>query len=229
MNPPKAARMTEAELVSRILYRDGLILVLNKPSGIPVHPAGPCLHNLEQYFDLLRFGLPKVPHLAHRLDLGTSGCLVLARNAHAARRMQQLFVEGKIKKTYLAVVHGAVLEERGQIDIPLSKQSQAKTSWRMKADKNGTITALTDYEVLTRTAEWSLLRLTPHTGRTHQLRVHCLALGHPIVGDYVYGPPQDGIKPLHLHAHTIEIPLYDKKAPIVVTAPMPEHMVAATI
>lgn len=223
MNHPPKARLTEDELLSRILYRDALILVLNKPSGLPVHAAGPKLYNLEQYFDVLRFGLPKVPHLAHRLDRDTSGCLVLARNPHAARLMHELFTQGKVKKTYLAVVEGQVCHDKGSINIPLSKQSKDMSNWRMKPDELGSITAHTDYEVIKRGDEWSLLKLTPHTGRTHQLRVHCLALGHPIVGDVIYGSG-DGIKPLQLHAHTIEIPLYKNKPPIMVKAPLPDHM-----
>lgn len=217
-------RMSDDEVLSRVLYRDGLILVLNKPSGIPVHPAGVCRHNLEQYFHLLQFGLPKPPVLAHRLDLGTSGCLVLARHAEAARKMQRLFTDGCVKKSYFAIVFGMVRSLEGRIDIPLKKQSQLKNNWRMKADSNGSITAITDYVVVDQTNEKTLLKLTPLTGRTHQLRVHCAALGHPILGDHVYGPKTEASRPLYLHAHSVEIPLYDKKAPIVVEAPFPSHM-----
>lgn len=218
------ARLSEEEIKSRLLYRDGLILVLDKPSGIPVHKAGPCLHNLEQYFHLLRFGLPNNPTLSHRLDLGTSGCLTLARNVTAARKLQQFFTDGRIKKTYLAVVHGEVKDEIGHIDIPLKKLSPSKTNWRMKADITGTITAFTDYVVLKKTPQWSLLKLIPTTGRTHQLRVHCQWLGHPIIGDYIYGPDTNSDVKLHLHAHTIEIPLYKKKPALFLTAPVPPHL-----
>src|SRR5271170_7443890 len=111
------AKLTDDEVQSRVLYRDGLILVFNKPSGIPVHKAGPKLHNLEQYFSYLQFGLKNPPNLAHRLDFGTSGCLVLARQAHGARIMQELFTKGRVKKSYLAVVHGQVAKDSGIIDI----------------------------------------------------------------------------------------------------------------
>jgi len=215
--------LNEDTLLSRILYRDALLIVLNKPSGIAVHAAGPKRHNLEQYFDALRFGLPKKPHLAHRLDRDTSGCLVLARNAFAARRMQELFTAGLVKKAYLALVEGVVQQDKGLLDIPLERQSKESSNWRMKADINGSMPAKTDYEVLARHAHQTLLKLIPHTGRTHQLRVHCQALGHPIMGDVIYGTG-DGKIPLHLHAHTIEIPLYKNKAPITIEAPVPDYM-----
>lgn len=219
-------RMSTEELHSRILYRDALILVLNKPSGIPVHPANGSKHNLEQYFSELQFGLPRPPALAHRLDLGTSGCLVLARHAEAARRLGELFSAGHIKKSYHAVVMGHVLADEGRIDIPLSKLSDSKKHWWMKADPKGTITALSEYRVIKRLSDKTVLELRPHTGRTHQLRVHCAALGHPIIGDYIYGPhgEQAKLEKLHLHAERIEIPLYPKKPALIIEAPWPAHM-----
>lgn len=219
-------RLTESEITSLLLYRDGLILVLNKPSGLPVHNAGGSNHNLEQYFSHLQFGLPNPPTLAHRLDLGTSGCLVLARNLYAAQRMQQLFVDGLVNKAYVANVYGVVKEDGGVIDVPLSKQSELKKHWWMKADKNGKITAKTEFKVLSRHKNHTELLLIPHTGRTHQLRVHCAYLGHPIIGDYIYGEnsEQEKQKNLHLHAQMIEFKLYPKKPPILCKAPLPPHM-----
>jgi RluA family pseudouridine synthase len=221
-----SSRLSEQDVQASILYRDGLILIINKPSGIPVHNAGGSNHNLEQYFHILQFGLPKPPTLAHRLDLGTSGCLALARNAHGARVMQQLFTEGRIKKTYIADVRGLVKEDTGHITVPLSKISQEKKHWWMKADPLGSITAHTEFQVISRHEQNTRLRLIPHTGRTHQLRVHCASIGHPIIGDYIYGEDQhfeSGFF-LHLHAQIIEIPLYPKKLPIRVSAPLPSHM-----
>lgn len=219
-------RLTESEIQSMLLYRDGLILVLNKPSGLPVHNAGGSNHNLEQYFRHLQFGLPNPPTLAHRLDLGTSGCLVLARNLYAAQRMQQLFVDGLVHKAYIANVYGVVKDDEGIIDVPLSKQSALKKHWWMKADKNGPISAKTEFKVLSRHKNHTKLLLIPHTGRTHQLRVHCKYLGHPIVGDYIYGHNADEEKQknLHLHAHNIAFKLYPKKPMLEFQAPMPSHM-----
>lgn len=216
-------RLSETDLLQRVLYRDGLILVVNKPAGLAVHKGGPSIHNLEQYFHWLTFGLPNAPVLAHRLDRGTSGCLVLARHARAARMMQELFTAGHIKKTYFAWVHGTVAPDEGRIDRALKRMTPEKWNWRMKADPLGQA-AITDFQVVTRTNASTLLKLMPHTGRTHQLRVHCKELGHPILGDAVYAGDLPFVSKLHLHAAHIEIPLYPKKASLTISAPWPEHM-----
>lgn len=217
-------RIPDDEIVQRLLYRDGLILVVNKPSGLAVHKAGEGKHNLEQYFHLLQFGLKNPPLLAHRLDRGTSGCLVLARQKAGAQKMHELFSNGRIRKTYLALVHGVVKDDEGRIDLPLAKLSDERSCWRMKVDKTSSLEAISDFRVVERYENQTLLSLSPLTGRTHQLRVHCQALGHAIVGDDVYGDPEERDMPLHLHAAKIEIPLYEKKPPIVVTAEPPLHM-----
>jgi tRNA pseudouridine32 synthase/23S rRNA pseudouridine746 synthase len=222
MNNQRMDRMSDQEVLERILYRDALIIGFNKPSGIPVHPANKAKHNLEQYFSLLQFGLPNPPALGHRLDLGTSGCLLLARNKEAAHRLQIMFTNKLIKKTYVAVVEGLVKLDEGRIDIPLSKRSAEKKHWWMKADPMGNISAITDYQVIKRDNNKTWLRLWPLTGRTHQLRVHCQALGTPIIGDYIYGNKSS--LPLHLHAEQIIVPLYPKKDPIVIEALWPAHI-----
>ncbi|HXW52929.1 MAG TPA: RNA pseudouridine synthase, partial [Myxococcota bacterium] len=217
-------RMSNEEVLARVIYRDALMLVFDKPAGIPVHPANGSRHNLKQYFHLLQFGLPKPPALAHRLDLGTSGCLLLARHAHAARRLHALFSSSAIKKTYTAMVHGSVATDVGRIDIPLSKQSPQKKHWWMKADPEGNLAAITDYQVIFRSESFSWLKLAPITGRTHQLRVHCAAIGHPIVGDYIYGTVDESERTLHLHAQEIVVPLYPNKPAIAIEAKLPPHM-----
>lgn len=218
--------MTAEEMVARILYRDALILVLDKPSGIAVHTANGGLNNLERHFPALQFGLPNPPTLAHRLDRGTSGCLILARHKEAARRLGVLFKNNQIKKSYWAIVKGTFARDEGRIDFPLSKQSSSKKHWWMKVDEEFGISAITDYRVLGRGDGLTWVELTPQTGRTHQLRVHCAALGHPIVGDYIYDSSSE-TEPnafLHLHARSLEIPLYPKKASISVVAAPPDHM-----
>ncbi|MBM3468896.1 MAG: RNA pseudouridine synthase [Alphaproteobacteria bacterium] len=222
--------MTPLDLTQHILYRDALILVIDKPPGIPVHNASGKKNNLEQYFPELQFGLPNPPTLGHRLDRGTSGCLILARHKEAARRLRVLFSENRIKKTYWAIVCGEFPNDTGRIDLPLSKLSENRKHWWMKVDIQNGVTAITDYQVLGRGSGLTWLELTPQTGRTHQLRVHCSGLGHPIIGDYIYGTqsetaPKDQ---LHLHARSLEIPLYPKKdAPIQVLASPPDHMLGA--
>ena len=214
----------EGQLLDRVLYRDGLVLVIDKPAGIAVHPGPGGGPNLEAGFGELRFGLPHPPALAHRLDRDTSGCLVLGRHRKALRRLGALFASGQVEKIYWAVVKGAPAAPEGRIESSLRKQTRG-TGWRMVIDPAGH-TAITDYLVLGVGDGRAWLELRPRTGRTHQLRVHCTALGCPVVGDPAYGDPADRI-PLQLYARSIVLPLYPGRGPIEVTAPVPAHMVSA--
>lgn len=215
------------ELLRRLLYRDALMLVIDKPAGLAVH-AGPGKGpNLEMYLHALRFGLPRLPALAHRLDRDTSGCLVLGRHRQALAKLGKLFAAGRIEKTYWAVVRGTMPAAEGTIDLPLLKQSTARGGWRMLVDPAGQ-NAVTDYKVLGQADGLSWVELHPRTGRTHQIRVHCAALGCPLLGEDRYGgvdaPRPEGADPLHLHARRIVVPLYASKPPIAVTAPVPAHL-----
>jgi tRNA pseudouridine32 synthase / 23S rRNA pseudouridine746 synthase len=268
--------MTPEQIVSRLLYRDGLMLVIDKPAGFAVHRGPKGGESLEDHFGALRFGLPRAPALAHRLDRDTSGCLVLGRHRKALAQLGKLFKTGAIGKTYWAVVEGGPESEEGQIELPLGRRDVSR-GWWMKHDPSGQ-PAVTKWKVMGRSfphanfvasplegeaAEQSeagggLLRhdppprpsptrgegarqagaqdvrpftwlaLEPLTGRTHQLRVHCAALGWPIVGDAIYGTaPRTGGPPLHLHAREVVVSLYKNHPPIRVVAPIPEHMRAA--
>ncbi len=229
-------------MVSRLLYRDGLMLVIDKPAGLAVHQGpkkgGECL---EDYFDALRFGLPRAPALAHRLDRDTSGCLVLGRHRKALAQLGRLFKNGAIAKTYWAVVQGGPEADAGTIELALGRLD-ATRGWWMKPDPDGQ-PAVTRWKVLGRYSpphpgracarpggegKFTWLALEPLTGRTHQLRVHCAEMGFPILGDAIYGTaPRSGGPALHLHAREIVVPLYKNRAPIRVTAPVPPHMRAA--
>lgn len=219
------------DLQARLLYRDGLMLVVDKPAGIPVHKGPKAAKgdvNLEQFFGQLTFGLPRPPALAHRLDKDTSGCLVLGRHRKALEQLGKLFKQGKVEKTYFAVVEGGPVEPEGLIDLPLGRLDPGR-GWWMKVDEDGQ-SSQTRWRVMGRGtapsgAPLAWLAMEPLTGRTHQLRVHCAAMGWPIVGDPVYGSaPRVGGPMLHLHAREVVVPLSRNKDPIRVTAPVPPHM-----
>jgi tRNA pseudouridine32 synthase / 23S rRNA pseudouridine746 synthase len=222
--------MTAEEIVARLVYRDGLMLVIDKPAGLAVHKGPKGGDSLEDYFDALRFGLPRPPALAHRLDRDTSGCLVLGRHRKALAALGRLFKSGRIGKTYWAVVAGEPGHEEGRIELPLGRKD-ATRGWWMKHDPAGR-PALTTWKVMGQTQaaasnspRLAWLALEPVTGRTHQLRVHCAAMGWPIVGDSIYGAaPRMQTPGLHLHAREIVVPLYNNRAPIRVSAPVPPHM-----
>jgi tRNA pseudouridine32 synthase / 23S rRNA pseudouridine746 synthase len=190
--------MTPEEMVSRLLYRDGLMLVIDKPAGFAVHRGPKGGESLEDHFDALRFGLPRAPALAHRLDRDTSGCLVLGRHRKALAQLGRLFKSGAIDKTYWAVVEGSPETGAGTIELPLGRLDETR-GWWMKHDPAGQ-PAVTNWRVMGRGGARTWLALQPVTGRTHQL---------------------------HLHARTIVVPLSKNRSPIRVTAPVPQHMRAA--
>ncbi|HEX2724582.1 MAG TPA: RNA pseudouridine synthase, partial [Beijerinckiaceae bacterium] len=199
------------------------MLVIDKPAGLAVHPGPKGGETLFDHLDALRFGLPRRPEVAHRLDKDTSGCLVLGRHAKALARLGELFKRNEVDKTYWAVVEGGPSEAQGEIALALGKRS-AERGWWMKVDPKGQ-PALTQWRVLGRRGDIALLELRPITGRTHQLRVHCAAMQWPIVGDAIYGTaPRFGGPGLQLHARAVTVPLNPNKPPITVEAPVPAHM-----
>ncbi len=216
-------------LIERILHRDGLILVIDKPAGIPVH-AGPSKikdggDNLENYFEALRFGLPRQPALAHRLDRDTSGCLILGRHPKALRKLGKLFQEGRIEKTYLAVCAHAPDAPSGRIEAPLEKISSAK-GWRVEISPSGK-PAATTYRTIAQSGDHCVIEAKPKTGRTHQIRVHLASIGAPILGDPQYGnlTQQERSGPMLLHASKVIIPMQSGKPAIQVEAPSPKTMI----
>jgi len=217
-------RLSADDLLARVLYRDDEMLVLDKPAGIAVHKGPKGGVTLDEFLPDLAFGAPEIPQLAHRLDRETTGCLVLGRNKAALKRLGAMFADGRIKKTYCAIVCGAPKDDAGRIDLPLARRSHDKRSWWMKVDPAGD-PSFTRYRVLDRADGLAFLALQPETGRTHQLRVHCAAMGWPIAGDRIYGGDRAmaAARSLHLHAQRILIPQRGK-APTTVTAPLPSAM-----
>src|SRR5580704_8761762 len=180
--------MTPEEMVSRLIYRDGLMLVIDKPAGFAVHRGPNGGESLEDHFGALRFGLPRAPALAHRLDRDTSGCLVLGRHRNALAQLGKLFKSGAIGKTYWAVVEGKPEADQGEIALPLGRLDVTR-GWWMKHDPGGQ-PAVTTWRVMGRAPSTPLtcltwLALEPLTGRTHQLRVHCAEMGWPVLGDAI--------------------------------------------
>jgi tRNA pseudouridine32 synthase/23S rRNA pseudouridine746 synthase len=181
-------------LVPDILFQSNHLLIINKPAGLACHPGssgselnvGP---SVEDFFPLWRRGHDG-PWLAHRLDADTAGCLMVARRKTALLAIQDGFRTGVVRKTYAAIVRGVPEATSGVIEAPLAKRRDAN-GWRMVVDPAGRA-ARTAWRVLAVAAGRALLELCPQTGRTHQLRVHCAAIGHPIIGDRVYGAGAHG-------------------------------------
>jgi tRNA pseudouridine32 synthase/23S rRNA pseudouridine746 synthase len=211
-----------AGLPFALLFRDTHLIVIDKPAGLAVHPGPRTPDSLEDFLPALALGNHRWPVLAHRLDRDTSGCLVLARHPKAVKRVSALFEAGKVAKVYWAVLETLPEADSGTIDVPLHKISSAEAGWRMVIDKRGK-RAVTHWQVVDRSAR--LVEFRPETGRTHQLRVHAASLGHPIIGDPVYGQGQG---PMRLHARTITLP-YDDEAPLSVTAPLPKDWPAQAL
>lgn len=207
-------------LADHIVFEDALALVIDKPAGLPVDPprdGGPSVTGLSH---MLRLGFARSPMAVHRLDRDTSGCLLLARNERSLKALQASFANRTATKTYLAIVVGQPPSDSGELSLPLTKRSTKADGWKVIADPSGQ-TAQTRWELLAGNGSTSLLRLTPTTGRTHQLRVHCATgLGCPIVGDPVYG--RTDARGMMLHASALMIPRPGKDA-ISARAPFPRR------
>lgn len=227
-SPTTPAPAPEGGPALPLLHRDGMMLIIDKPHGLPVHAGPKGGETLADHLDALRFGLPRAPELAHRLDKDTSGCLVLGRHAKALAQLGKLFASGAVGKTYVALAHGAPEAEDGRIDQPLAKRSPHRGWWMQAVAKGtpGAQEAITDYRVLARSGGLAVLALSPVTGRTHQLRAHLASLGHPILGDAIYGGASrlPGGPKLHLHSRRIVVPLGKNAPPVDVSAPLPPHM-----
>src|SRR5712691_10981911 len=219
----------EGVLRQLVLYRDASAIVLNKPAGLAVQGGTKTGRHVDGLLDTLRFDSDERPRLVHRLDKDTSGVLLIARNAAAAAFFTRAFREKTIRKIYWAAVVGLPKLLQGRIDLALAKHA-GPGGERIQVDDEDGKSAVTYYRVIDHTggrASW--LALLPITGRTHQLRAHCAALGTPILGDGKYGgsaaqlPGAAASHQLHLHARSLEIP-HPAGGTLRVTAPLPPHM-----
>jgi 23S rRNA pseudouridine1911/1915/1917 synthase len=228
-----------------VLYEDGSVLVIDKPAGLPMHTTAKFWRNT--VVALLRERYPdEQMELAHRIDRETSGVLLVARNRAAASFLTRAFARRAVEKTYLALVKGHPPDE-GRIDLPL-KLLDTKSHVMMgpagDADEGG-LTAVTRFRVIRRLPAHALCEARPETGRQHQIRVHFAALGHPLVGDKLYGAGEalfmracdegvtpellaqfDGLPRHALHAHRLTFPHPLTRAPVTVESPLPPDLVA---
>jgi tRNA pseudouridine32 synthase/23S rRNA pseudouridine746 synthase len=208
-------------LDEHILFIDGEAMVIDKPSGLPVDPPRDGSISLENHLQSLSFGFKRWPSAVHRLDRDTSGCLLLARNPKAHRRFALAFEEGKVEKTYFAILDGVPQADGGSVDLPLAKVSSRERGWRMVGDPRGK-PAITAWRTIAVVDGRALVEFRPATGRSHQIRVHAESgIGVPILGDPVYGRGGVGGVTL-LHAARLVVPR-EGKAAIEAQAPLPER------
>ena len=232
--PRRLLPADEAMLQGAVLHRDDAVIVLDKPPGLAVQGGTKSERHLDGLLDGLRFGSAERPKLVHRLDKDTSGVLVIARSTAAAAVLTRAFRDKTTRKTYWALVVGLPKPPQGRISLALAKgpglNGSGRGRERVRADPDEGKPAITYYRVIDNVGERaSWLALLPVTGRTHQLRAHCAAIGTPMLGDGKYGgaaahldgPP--GSRRLHLHARALAIP-HPQGGILRVTAPLPPHM-----
>jgi tRNA pseudouridine32 synthase/23S rRNA pseudouridine746 synthase len=189
-------RMQAPAATIALVHADAAWIVIDKPAGLPAVPGRP-EHLLDSasarvqalYADAL---------VVHRLDMPTSGLLLFARGVQVQRALGRAFEERRVLKRYVAVVHGELRDDAGSIDLPIVSDWERRPKQRVDVERGRP--SLTHWRVLARAPGTTRLELTPVTGRGHQLRVHLAALGHPIVGDALYGPPAEAAARMLLHA-----------------------------
>ena len=215
------ASPTPEAIEVNLLYEDAWLLAINKPAGLVVHPtykhsSGTLLNAV-----LWRLGPGARPGIVNRLDRQTSGVMLVARTPEVHAALQRESARGRVRKEYLAIVTGRPRRPRGTIALPIGPSERDRR--RMVVDPAGR-PAETRFEVLATGANASLLRCELVTGRTHQIRVHLAASGWPIVGDALYGTPSVELDRHALHAWRVSLTHPFTGAPLLVTAPLPPHL-----
>ena len=226
---PKETEIIAENIPLEVLYEDDDIIAINKPKGMVVHPANGnytgTLVNALLYRckdSLSGIGGQIRPGIVHRLDKDTSGVIIVAKNDKAHLNLSEQIKNHKVKKTYIALVRGNIPNDEATIDIPIGRSKKDRK--KMDIDKNGK-NAITHFKVLERFDGYTLLKVNIETGRTHQIRVHLMTIGYPIVGDIVYSNGKNPFKVTGqmLHAKSIEF-----KHPITgenmkIEAPLPKY------
>ena len=220
---PREDLYCENTAAPNIVYEDEDLLVLNKPAGVAMHPkaddaAAPSLAAMLTGY----LGEGSVPHFVSRLDKGTSGLLIAAKSGYVHDRLRRALHSSELRREYRAVAVGQVTPPRGVIDAPIGR---ADGSIVRRCVREDGLVSRTEYEVLQTTERFTLLRLRPETGRTHQLRVHMAYLGHPLAGDWLYGTEDKNLiaRPaLHSYELWFTQPITGQE--LHFTAPIPQDM-----
>lgn len=223
-----AEKLEAVALDLPILYEDDDLVIPNKPADMPTHPSRD--HYRDTVANALAYryrkmGVPFVFRPVNRLDRDTSGLLLVARNKLASGRLNAAMKSGLIRKTYLAVLEGELLPDEGRIETPIRRSAHSVIVREVcEASDVGAEPSVTCFRVLARGSGCSLVAAYPLTGRTHQLRVHFASIGHPIVGDDLYGIPSGHIPRQALHARSLTFPHPATGKPMTVSAPIPADM-----
>jgi 23S rRNA pseudouridine1911/1915/1917 synthase len=233
MPMPEVTLFPNPKLSFPIVFEDEELLVIAKPFGVQMHPGGnDTTETVANWIAAARPSMAMVggdpfrPGIVHRLDRNTSGVVVLAKSDESCGILQELFRERKTEKIYLALVVGHVVEETGSIDFPLAQRTGTLQRQAIKdqvAFKGETKEALTEYRLKERYVENDLLEIFPKTGRTHQIRIHLAAIGHPVLGDNLYGGRRmrkEGMPKRQL-LHAVRITFPYKGRELSFAAPMP--------
>lgn len=222
-------RLEPLDIPLRILHADADVIVLDKPSGLVVHPGAGHLSDtlvnalVFHFPDLAAVGPPDRPGIVHRLDGETSGVMVVARSLAAYDDLRLQFRNREVKKTYLGLVHGRMKPKAGEITWALGRHPVEGS--RMSIHTRRPRVAMTEYRVLREYRDTSLLEIQPLTGRTHQIRVHMATSGHPLVGDKLYGPKPEKDGPrLFLHAHRLVFRHPGTGAKLLFRSPLPPEL-----
>jgi 23S rRNA pseudouridine1911/1915/1917 synthase len=225
---PASSALEHEDVPLRIAYEDEHVLVVDKPAGVVVHPSpghasGTLVHGL---VGLAVGGEDEErPGIVHRLDRDTSGLLVVARTDEAFERLQELVRERALERRYKALVRGRPRSWTGRIEAPIGRDRREPT--RHSLDTDTPREAVTHFEVEELLGRNALLDVRLETGRTHQIRVHLAAIGLPVVGDAVYGVPDEELKRQFLHAWRLAFPHPVTGEPVEVESPLPPELQAA--